>query len=135
MFKKPSSKLSVDVPMGVQFIHPPNPGQLPLNELVLQGTITLTLTKPKKVDEILVKLQNKASICAPGLVLEEVLLDRETSVQVRNLLEPGVHTYAFEFPIPVSPLMSRSPSACLNIYIRPVAHLGRKRPSVKSLWI
>ena len=55
------------------------------------------------------QLQNKASINAPGPVvsapgvsINETLLDRKTSVKVNSMLPVGRHQYAFEFPIPVS---------------------------------
>lgn len=67
--KKPSSKLEIGVPAGqrysaaslqtdadspittgIHFLHPPPPGQLPTEELVLNGYVNLILTKPKKVN-------------------------------------------------------------------------------------
>jgi len=100
--KKPSSRLEIKVPMGVQFVFPSTANELPENELVLSGSITLTLTKPKQVDEIVVTLKNKAVIHAPGLTLDEVIMDRQWSVAELGFLQPGVHSWTFQFSIPAS---------------------------------
>lgn len=101
--KKLSSTLSIDVPAGVHFVYPPlQQADLPWKELILQGSVTLDLSKPKKVDQVVVTLQNRAVARTSGFLLDEVLLDRTTTVDVHGWLGPGKHTRAFQFPIPVS---------------------------------
>ena len=58
------------------------------------------------MDEILVKLENRVKFNAPGsgFTLDEVLLDRQLSVKVNDVLQPGEHRYSYAFPVPVSSL-------------------------------
>ena len=101
-----SSKLRIDAPQHVQFVHPTPEGELPREELILNGTISLVLSKPKRIDEILVRLVSTVNIATPGLNFQETLMEKVERAQIENpLFSPGTHQFAFTFPVPVSTKM------------------------------
>lgn len=72
-------------------------------ELVIDGTVSLHLAKPKEIDSITVRLRNEARLHAAGLNFNEVLFEREQTFTIENkLFQAGVHTFEFAFSVPVS---------------------------------
>lgn len=89
---------------GMNFVYPLSE-ELSTPDPVIQGTVVLELTKPKRITRIQVKMTSRLHLDTPTLRLNEVLLEEIKNVPFEaGVLALGIHPLPFYFSVPVSTL-------------------------------
>lgn len=98
------AKLSIEAPQNALFVQPPDvPHELPPNELIIRGLVKLHLPKARRVDDLVVRLESRALLFAPGCNIDEILVDKSLRLldnAESQIFEAGEHAFSCEFAVP-----------------------------------